>query len=298
MSTDSRAYITSTLRKLLASLVRIMLRNGMTYREFCDVSKEMFVEVATKDYGIRGRDTNVSRVSVLTGIDRKEVKRVKDCLQGHALVNQSQSKQDRVTRVLSAWHKVDEYLDDSGRPMVLALEGATSSFAQLAKSYAGDVPVRALLKEMIRVGVVEEVDKSQVKVLKREFIPAQSDPDALLRAGSVLHDMGATLCHNLYDGGTPKKPLRFERRASNRNLDPEQLKAFREFVAQEGQAFLEVIDDWLSDHELSDDENNRLSIRAGVGTYAFEELIEQPDDEPSIKGHSEGDPNLVTNKPN
>ena len=282
MSTDSRSYIKSTLRKILSSVVRIMLRNGITYREFCEVSKEVFVEVASKDYGIRGRETNVSRVSVLTGIDRKEVKRVKDLLLDHPQVHQAQQKQDRITRVLTAWHQDTAYLNQAQSPLILPIEGQ-DSFTSLAKAYAGDVPIRALLKEMLRVGVVEEVESEKIKVLKREFIPAQSDPEAMLRASSVIHDLGSTLHHNLYEGGSEDHPLRFERRASNIYIDPEHIPEFREFVAKEGQAFLECIDAWLSEHEVADHSNTTNTIRAGVSTFAFEEKNIQPTEAASKK---------------
>ena len=50
----------------------------MVFREFSDLAKAAFVQVATEEYGIRGRPTNISRVAVMTGLTRKEVKRIRD----------------------------------------------------------------------------------------------------------------------------------------------------------------------------------------------------------------------------
>lgn len=271
MSKSVKDHVVSALRKLLEPIIMMMLRNNVSYKEFSSLCKTIFVEVAARDFGIRGRPTNVSRISVMTGIDRKEVKRIKDLIQENQLVSQAQQSQDRLTRVLSAWHIDVDYLDESGRPLLLAGEGDAPSFQSLAKKYGGDIPVSTLLKELIRGEAVEEV-KGKLRVVKRHFFPPQSDPEALLRAGSVIHDLGATLFHNLYEGGSDAKPLKFERRASNQKVDPKTAKAFRAFVEREGQAFLERIDEWLSAHEIDDsNENAGEGIRLGVGTYLIEE---------------------------
>ncbi|MFQ5608658.1 MAG: DUF6502 family protein, partial [Woeseiaceae bacterium] len=47
---------------VICSIARIFLRYNIGYREFSDLSKAAFVQVATESYGIRGRPTNVSRV--------------------------------------------------------------------------------------------------------------------------------------------------------------------------------------------------------------------------------------------
>lgn len=289
MNDDSKQAVVSALRKLLLPVVRMMLRNGVTYRDFASLSKNLFVEVAASDFGLRGRPTNVSRIALLTGIDRKEIKRIKDLLQVHYAVNHTQRKTDRMTRLLSAWHQDAEFVDRSGQPRLLPREGATASFAALVRRYGGDVPDSALLKELLRAQVVEE-QVGGIKVVKREFIPDPTKPEALLRAGSVLHDLGATLFHNLYLGDGKKIPLRFERRASNRRIDPQALDAFYQLVAKEGQAFLETIDAWLSAHEISDHDSAATQVlRLGVGTYMFEEIEQAlpapPDDgEPGEAG--------------
>lgn len=149
----------------------------------------------------------------------------------------------------------------------------------MVRRYGGDFPASALLKELKRVGIVEELTNGNVIATKRYFVPAHSDPGALLRAGSVINDLGSTLHHNLYKTNK-QQPVRFERRASNTQMSPENLAAFREFVEQEGQAFLEKVDAWLSEHEPSQTDSTTPLMRMGVGTYLFSNLIEpEPTDD-------------------
>ncbi len=69
--------ILNGLLKIMLPMSRFLLRSGIGYKEFAQVCKSAFVQVATDDYGIRGRPTNISRVAVMTGLTRKEVKKIR-----------------------------------------------------------------------------------------------------------------------------------------------------------------------------------------------------------------------------
>ena len=75
MNSPVSTALRSACRTLLRPIALILLRGGITWKEFAELSKSVFVSVATDEFGIRGRPTNVSRVSILTGISRKEVNR-------------------------------------------------------------------------------------------------------------------------------------------------------------------------------------------------------------------------------
>lgn len=284
--TTPKDTVLSACRQLMEPIIGILLRNGVTHKDLALICKQLYVQVASEEFGIRGRHTNLSRVAMLTGIDRKEVARIKEAWQNNDQSEQNQQHQDRLTRLLSAWHQDPDFCTPEHHPLALTIDGEQQSFNALARRYGGDLPASALLKELKRVGVVEDVDgnididEKKVIATKRYFVPAQSDPGALLRAGSVLNDMGATLHHNLYKANQQKQqPLRFERRASNAQMPVETATAFREFVEQEGQAFLEKIDAWLSEHEQITPDKNAPQLRLGVGTYLFSNLIAPETDE-------------------
>ncbi len=264
-------------RQLMEPIIGILLRNGVTHKDLVAICKQIYVQVASDEFGLRGRQTNLSRVAILTGIDRKEVSRIKESLNNPREGEHNQQHQDRLTRLLSAWHHDPDFCAPGNHPLPLGIEGEQQSFALLVRRYGGDFPASALLKELKRVGVVEDVADGKVIATKRYFVPTQSDPGALLRAGSVISDLGNTLHHNLYKANK-QQPLQFERRASNTQMSPDTLAAFREFVEQEGQVFLEKIDAWLSEHEQPDTHtDNQASsefMRMGVGTYLFSHLIE------------------------
>ena len=268
MGDSLRSIALTACRAALKPLVRILLKHGVMHREFVELSKQVYVEIARDDYGIRGRPTNVARMALLTGMDRKEVTRVKTRLERRTddvPSSDPQQGQDRITRVLSGWHHDQEFLDDEGKPLALPLDGPAPSFAALVKRYGGDVPASTILRELKRTGTARVADDT-VEVLRRNYRLDTVDAAALARAGSVLRDIGQTVAHNLYRG--PRDESRFEARATNVQIPPSALPAYRKFVYDEGQAFLERVDAWLTTAEVPEQEKTGSGAqRIGLGLY-------------------------------
>jgi len=262
---DGKGTATTALRLLFRPIARIMLRAGVNWRELADVCKATYVEVATEDFGIRGRPTNISRVAILTGLTRREVRRLRNLLQ--EANPEMFSRMNYATRVLSGWYQDEEFLGSDGAPATLPRTGETRSFEALCNKYSGDVAATTMLKELKHVGAVVEDTNGMLTAKMRTYMPALMDPERMLSSGSVLEDMGYTIAYNLHR--SDEDPGRFERRATNTRIPAAAVPEFREFIEYEGQAFLEVVDAWLSEHEI-DDGDDKDSIRLGLGAYWIE----------------------------
>lgn len=265
---DHKSDVLAACRLLLRPVVRMLLRAGVTWKEFADLCKTAFVEIATQDYGLKGRPTNVSRVAILTGLNRREVKRQRDIIAADE--PQANVKLNHATRVLSGWYQDEDFLGKDGQPLSLPLEGEGATFAGLLERYAGDIPAGAMLKELKLVGAVEETSYGRLRALTRYYMPLPMDPETVLRAGGVLRDLGTTINYNL--SREAQTPSRFEGRASNALIDPAAAAEFRDFLESKGQAFLEEIDDWLSAHEIDGDPSADVpGVRLGAGVYMIED---------------------------
>lgn len=240
----------------------MMLKCGMTWKEFSDLSKLVFVETATDEYGIRGRPTNVSRVSILTGISRKEVKRQRDLLLAHE--EPSTRKTNDATKVLSGWFQDPDYLDANLAPRLIPEEGAAPSFEALCDRYGGDVAVPTMLKELIKTNAVERLASGELKVLSRYYQPAVHDDENLMFAADRIYDVIRTMNNNVFleDGGA----LRFGGYADNDSIPVSAIPEFREYLDKRGQAFLEEIDDWLAGRAA--ERPDGPTARVGISLFA------------------------------
>lgn len=276
-----KTAVLNAIGLLIRPLIRLALRNGITFREFMDLSKGLYVQVAAEGYGVNGRSTNISRIAMITGINRKDIKRLKDSMkQGvQALISHSP---DRVARIISGWHQDPDFLDAHQQPILLNMEGEVS-FTELVQRYGGDIAVVSLIKELKRSGVIVETEGNKLQILKRNYIPNPSAnpdkcpgliaPKSLIHASSILNDHINTIFHNLYRDDM-NLPPRFERRATNHRVDKTVVPMFREYVETLGQEFLENIDKWLSLNEASQSALEEQCVRLGTGLYWIEGLTE------------------------
>jgi hypothetical protein len=257
-----RERILEALSHLLEPVVLLLLKNGISWNEFLEIARAKFVDVATRRFGIRGRPTNISRVAILTGQDRREVSRLR-----RQLAKPTPPRaMCKPTQVLDGWHRDVEFLDAAGRPRELEIDGEHATFEALVRRHAPSIPHVAMIKQLRLVGAVQDLPNGKVRVLKRAYVPKALSEDHIALWGSVLHDIGTTWEYNLMR--EPSQRSRFERRAVNLKVDIDALPAFREFLEAEGQAFLERIDDWLSAHEVPQGAvASKTSMRLGVGVY-------------------------------
>jgi hypothetical protein len=253
-------------RQWLRPVVHVLLRCGVTWREFAELAKTTYVEVATAQFGKRGRPTNVSRTAVLTGLARRDVRAQRDRLE-HA----PEAPSGYVTKAslaLSTWHMEPAFLDRKGQPALLRPEGEGATFeALMRRCGAGDVPASTVLKELLSAGAVRQRADGKLQAVKRNYIPTVVDEELIRLWGTVLADVAATYVHNLTRNA--KKPARFERSAVNARIDAESVPEFRRFIEQEGQAFLERVDAWLTAHEST--ARSASVTRLGVGVYHIQD---------------------------
>ena len=256
-------------RQWLRPAIHVLLRCGVPWKEFAELAKSVYVEVATERFGKRGRPTNVSRTAVLTGLTRRDVRK-----QRVRLASAEPTPGGYVTKaslILSAWHHDSEFVDKKGKPRVLPMEGDEASFVSLVKHCGGaDVQPTTLLKELIAAGCVKRQPDGRLKVLLRDYIPHDMSLQTVRLWAERLADIGTGSAHNLTR--SPKEPPRFERAAVNDRIPVPAMKEFREFLEQEGQAFLERIDAWLTAHQVAaTDEPDAQLARLGAGVYHIQD---------------------------
>jgi len=265
MSLDIKSTLENALRALLRPIALVTLRSGLTWKEFSDLTKSVFVSVASDEFGIRGRPTNVSRVSILTGISRKEVKRQRELLEDD--LPPASSKTTDATRLLSGWHQDPDYTGPDGKPLPLPVDGPGSSFGTLFHRYGGDTPQQTLLRELLSAQSIGKNPDGRLVAKRRYHRPADLDLGMLRFFGTNLFDHAETLSNNLANDGRPK---RLEGFAVEPAVDAACADEFREFLDQRGQQFLEEIDDWLASHRINPDDANASPVRLGLGVYAIE----------------------------
>lgn len=270
VAADMKQALTSAVLRVLRPLVRILLRNGVPYGVFAELARKTYVDVATREFTLPGRKQSVSRVSILTGLSRKEVRRTS--LLADTTDAAAVERYHRAARVVTGWVRDRRFSNGSGRPAVLPLEGHGATFAELVKRFSGDVPPRAVLDELLRVGVAERVRPDRIRLLARAYVPLAGESEKLVILGTDVPDLIATIDHNLR--AKPGEAF-FQRKVAYDNLPAEALPKLRAMGRAKAQALLERLDRWVSRHDRDANPSVRGSgqYRAGIGIHYFEEEL-------------------------
>lgn len=143
------------LKSLLLELASVLLPRGVTPAQFNELANQAFIEAAAKMSRFRNGRVNQSRVSVLTGLRRAEVR--KFLIRSSSPIQSNPRHRSPVETVIAGWCADKRYMDRNGDPKRLVISGTKTSFALLVKQYAGDVPHRAVLNELTRLGVARQI---------------------------------------------------------------------------------------------------------------------------------------------
>ena len=276
MDTKTPSALGRALFQILKPLARLLLRNGVAYAEFAEHARRAFVECVYEDFAIDGRKPTVSRAAVVTGLTRKEVRRL--MTDGQADAESAEGRAyNRAARVVTGWVRDPAFHDSEGQPAALALDddAPEARFSELVRRYSGDMPARAVFDELVRTGIVAETGDREVRLLKRAYVPSGDDAQSLYLVGSNVGDLLETLNHNLSGQGPAP---RFQRTLSYDNVPEEALEEWRPIAAERSQALLEELDRILSryDRDVSGDTAGTGRVRTGVGIFYFESPFEAP----------------------
>lgn len=269
----ARTRLLEACARLLVPVIRFLLKGGVSWKEFSELSKAVFVQVATEDFGIRGRPTNASRVAILTGLDRREVRRLREELPDPA--HATAGYMTKASQVLDGWYHDPDFLDAAGAPRALQFDSADGArgFSDLVRKYAPALPAVAMLKELRAANAVEENAVGTLRPLTRSYIPRQMPEEQVRLWSSSIRDLASAVGYNFTR--PTDTPALFERRAVNLRIDARALPEFRALLEREGQAFLMRVDDWLATHETDPADTDHGGLRLGVGLYQIQDKPEE-----------------------
>ncbi len=248
---NTQSRLLQAVYACLRPLTRVLIRSGITYGQFAELAKLAFVQEAYREQDDRGRAINASRVSVKTGISRKEVRRIRevDLQRITPQLGRIFDSSAAPALVLHRWYSDEQYLDANGLPRPLPLNDPSPSFVELVRSVSGDVPPGAIRAELKQAGAIDELADGTVCASKRFYVPKDFDDKAVAVISGMLFPMTTALAHNADPSRTGEGF--FQRIAFSRSLDDLEIANFRRWARVQSTDFVESMDNWIAAHERS-----------------------------------------------
>jgi hypothetical protein len=193
MSSPSSLILDACL-VLISPLIRLMVKHGITYTMFASALKNSFIQAALSELEKDAKAKTDSAVSLLSGVHRRDVRNLTRLADTAA--NPLRAPISASAQLVARWMSDQDYLDANDKPLRLTRTGAIQSFDALAIAISSDVRPRALLDDLIRLGLVLESEDT-VELLLNGFTPRQGFKELSLEFQNNLHDHIAAACANM-----------------------------------------------------------------------------------------------------
>jgi hypothetical protein len=252
----------SAMRELLQPLAELAVDQGVLLATVEEMLKAAFVNAARNAHGKTGGERIVSRVSTVTGLNRREVTRLIQ-----AETSAVQAKPSPATRVFTRWLSDPALKNAAGDPLALPRQGAAPSFETLAQSVTRDVHPRSLLDELCRLGLAR-LDGETVHLASRSFVPKGDSARMLGFMGSNVGDhLRAAIANVLAD-----KPPYVEQAVFADGLSAASLEAANELVRTQWKSLLAAAAPALQKLIDEDQAQGRpADQRVRIGLYSYAE---------------------------
>jgi len=272
----------SALRRILRPLVRFLLAQGVTYPYLAELLKSVFVDVAARDdFALKGKRQTASRISLLTGLHRKDVKRLL------AERHESMLPPPNVSlgaQLVARWLG-ERYVDDAGHPLPLprlAHDSSGRSFEELVASVSKDIRSRAVLDEWLRLGVVRLDENDRVNLVVEAFVPKQGFDEKVFYLGQNVGDHLAAAVSNTIGQAAPF----MERSVYYDELSRDSIEELRTLSTEAGMRTLQQINQRAMELEARDAAEQRANDqRMNFGIYFFDAEAKQDASPPVPPGH-------------
>lgn len=260
--------IMAAIRRVLRPLVRVLLTHGITYQVFSDMVKSTYVKVSEEEFMLANKSQTDSRITLLTGIHRREVNRLRNESTEELGLSQRASMS---ALLLTIWSGTPEYLDEQGMPIPLqrlAKGGDSPSFESLVQSVSKDFRARVVLDEWVRQGIVTLDRDDNVHLVADAFATPQDMEEKVYYFSQNVHDHLAATVHNL----TGKLPPFLERCVYYDRLSAESVKELSDYTRTVGMRGLHAVNRRAAELQKRDHGRADAEYRFNFGVYNFSEI--------------------------
>jgi len=268
-------FIVKAFKKMLKPLVNLFISNGITYPVINEILKEIFVDVAETEFILKGKQQTDSRINFLTGIHRKDVKRLRNQTANDTQFTETSSLG---ALLISRWLGDPIFSDGHGGPLALPRlikQGGEVSFENLVISVNKDIRSRAILDEWLYMNIVYLDENNNICLNQNAFIPEQGFEEKAWFFSANLHDHIAAATHNLKSN----RPPLLERAVYYDQLSTESVKELAELSEKIGMETLIKV----NSHALKLQNKDKLSKtaihRMRLGLYFYDTANKQNKDQ-------------------
>ena len=266
----TQAALVKAVVMLCKPLIRLLIEKGMTFPQFRELMKELYVEMADKHFSLDGEKPSDSRIFVLTGVHRKDVKRIRQqAEQENSPIISSASLSGEI---VARWASMPEYLDDKGKSRPLLKSGNKNEvgFTQLVSSVNKDVRPKVILEEWLRLNIVRLKD-DYVVLNKSAFVTNKEFTEMAYYLGHNIHDHMASCVSNILGESDPM----LERSVYYASLTENSVNKLNSIASKKGNELLQHLNKQAIKLYDADKQKEDATYRMRLGVYWYQAQLDK-----------------------
>jgi len=250
----------SWLRALLRPVMRFVVKQRLPIQDVVESIKELLIEAAAQQLELSGETITISRLSVITGMHRRDVSRMRK------KVVSAEPSLSLTGRVIGQWVEDKRFLDKLGKPQLLSYKGERAGFKKLVGLVSTDVKPATVLSELLDIGAIEKVG-DKVKIVSNVYQVSDNADAGFALLARDTQDLIEGVEENIL--ANPVVP-NLHARTEFDNIYQEDLPQIREWLLQEGSIFHKKVRNFLSgfDRDINPDEKKRGGGKVVIGTFS------------------------------
>jgi len=248
------------LRRFLRPVARYCIRQNMGIQIFEEASKLVFMEVAAEELKAKGEKVNMSRLSAITGIQRRAVVRI-------FREGEVREPPGLAVRIIGQWRRDKRFLGKNGRARVLTYEGEDcGEFGRLVRCISKELHPRSLLIDLERMGAVERT-RDGVKLLSKLFFNDTASTEIYTMLSEDVEDLMEAVFVNAELDAKDRPNIHVKTQYDN--VSPEDLGKIRDWFDKQAYRFHQLAERFMAKFDL--DVNPKPGKTGGhrvvVGTF-------------------------------
>ncbi len=265
----TQAALAKAVAMLCRPLIRLLIEKGITFPQFRELMKTLYVEVATEHFSLQDKAPSDSRVFVLTGIHRKDIKRIRQ--QGEQEDSTITTSASLSGEIIARWTGMAEFLDDKNKPRALLKNGKgdVAGFEQLVSSVNKDVRPRVILEEWLRLNIVR-LKGDHVVLNKSAFVANKEFKEMAYYLGHNVHDHLASCVNNIM---AEEEPM-LERSVYYASLTEDSVNKLNAIASKKGNELLQQLNKQALKFYDADKNKADANYRMRLGVYWYQAQLQ------------------------
>lgn len=268
---NRQVLVANALKRILKPIIKLMLSNNLSYTFATDLMKTLFVEVAEGEFAIDGKRQTDSRISLISGVHRKDVKRMREHLP--AVEEVVPENMPLSSQLIALWNANPKYLDQEGLPKPLSRFSTfdkDDSFESLVRSVSTDIHPRAVLDEWLRLGIARVDEQNFVHLLSDAFVPQEGFTEKIYYLGHNLTDHAQAAVSNVLG----QQASFLERCVHYDTLTMQSIEEIGELAKKQGMKTLREVNKAADSHSVNDKDSPQANMRMTYGIYYYYEPMQ------------------------